>query len=205
MKDPYSVLGVSKDATEDEIKSAYRRLAKKYHPDLHPGDPEAARKMHEINAAYEQIRNPSQTNATYGYGNPQNTGSGSYGGYGSSTGPSYGEEFDPFGWAGGAARRRPIFVYVIVGLIALNLISSLLSRTMQSQQPDQVQSQMEQFEAYFNELYPDAYPPGYEEAGQPEDDEAPSEQTTPFAHGWGQQAPPWFGGNSTNHESVKEQ
>lgn len=53
MNDPYSVLGVSKDASEDEIKRAYRRLAKKYHPDLNPGDPEAARKMTEINAAFE--------------------------------------------------------------------------------------------------------------------------------------------------------
>ena len=68
MNDPYSVLGVSKDASEEEIKRAYRRLAKKYHPDLNPGDPEAARKMNEINAACEQIKNPGQTNSAYGYG-----------------------------------------------------------------------------------------------------------------------------------------
>ena len=55
MNDPYSVLGVSKNASEDEIKRAYRQLAKKYHPDLNPGDPEAARKMNEINAAYEPV------------------------------------------------------------------------------------------------------------------------------------------------------
>ncbi len=58
-KDPYSVLGVSGDAGEEEITKAYRRLAKKYHPDLNPGDEEAARKMSEINDAYEQIKNPS--------------------------------------------------------------------------------------------------------------------------------------------------
>ena len=51
MSDPYQVLGVSPDATDEEIKQAYRRLAKKYHPDLNPGDEEAARKMQEINAA----------------------------------------------------------------------------------------------------------------------------------------------------------
>ena len=42
--DPYKVLGVSPNATDDEIKQAYRRLAKKYHPDRNPGDAEAARK-----------------------------------------------------------------------------------------------------------------------------------------------------------------
>ncbi|MBR0462373.1 MAG: J domain-containing protein [Erysipelotrichaceae bacterium] len=59
MKDPYSVLGVSKDASEDEIKEAYRKLAKKYHPDLNPGDEAAAARMQEVNAAYDQIKNPS--------------------------------------------------------------------------------------------------------------------------------------------------
>ena len=59
MKDPYTVLGVSKDASEDEIKEAYRKLAKKYHPDLNPGDEVAAARMQEINAAYDQIKNPS--------------------------------------------------------------------------------------------------------------------------------------------------
>ena len=58
MDDPYKVLGVSPDASDEEIKRAYRNLAKKYHPDLNPGDQEAARKMQRINAAYEQIKNP---------------------------------------------------------------------------------------------------------------------------------------------------
>ena len=56
--DPYKVLGVSRDASDEEIKTAYRRLAKKYHPDLNPGDAEAARKMQQVNAAYDQIKNP---------------------------------------------------------------------------------------------------------------------------------------------------
>ena len=73
MNDPYKVLGVSPDASDEEIKRAYRRLAKKYHPDLNPGDKVAAQKMQEVNAAYEQIKDPDkfrqqQTSGGYGGG-----------------------------------------------------------------------------------------------------------------------------------------
>ena len=57
MRDPYSVLGVSPSASEDEIKSAYKKLAKKYHPDVTGNSPEAEEKMQEINAAYDEIMN----------------------------------------------------------------------------------------------------------------------------------------------------
>ena len=56
--DPYKILGLTPDATDEQVKQAYRRLAKKYHPDVNPGDPVAAQKMNEINAAYDQIKNP---------------------------------------------------------------------------------------------------------------------------------------------------
>lgn len=73
INDPYKVLGVSPNASDEEIKTAYRKLAKKYHPDLNPGNAEAAKKMNEINAAYEQIKNPQpQQN----YSNPWSSYSG---------------------------------------------------------------------------------------------------------------------------------
>lgn len=76
MEDPYKVLGVSRDASDEEIKQAYRRLAKQYHPDRNPGDQEAAKKMQEINAAYERIKNPAASQADPFSGSSQNQATG---------------------------------------------------------------------------------------------------------------------------------
>ena len=78
--DPYKVLGLEPGASDEEVKRAYRRLAKKYHPDLNPGDQEAARRMQEVNAAYEQIKNPEK-----------------FAGQQSGYGQGYGGYYDPFG------------------------------------------------------------------------------------------------------------
>lgn len=59
-EDPYKVLDLSVGASKEEIKKAYRKKAKEYHPDLHPDDPKAAEKMHQINDAYEQLMNPAK-------------------------------------------------------------------------------------------------------------------------------------------------
>jgi molecular chaperone DnaJ len=59
-KDYYQILGVSKNASEKEIKQAYRRLARKHHPDVNPGDKSAEARFKEINAAYEVLSNPEK-------------------------------------------------------------------------------------------------------------------------------------------------
>ncbi|NLH01477.1 MAG: J domain-containing protein [Clostridiales bacterium] len=82
MSDPYKVLGVSPNASDEEIKRAYRALAKKYHPDMNPGDKEAERKMNEINAAYDQIKNSQQSAGGFGgFGSRAKYGTGSGGSY----------------------------------------------------------------------------------------------------------------------------
>ena len=58
--DYYEILGINKDASESDIKSAFRKAAKRYHPDLHPGDAEAEKKFKEINEAYEILSDPQK-------------------------------------------------------------------------------------------------------------------------------------------------
>ena len=89
MRDPYQVLGVPSTATDEEVKKAYRNLAKKYHPDNYHDDPLAdlaQEKMKEINEAYEEIQNQRKRGASgNGYGAYGGSYGGSYGGYGANS------------------------------------------------------------------------------------------------------------------------
>ena len=116
-RDYYEVLGVAKGASDDEIKKAYRKLAKQYHPDLHPDDKVAEGKFKEVNEAYE-ILSDKDKRAKYDQfghaGVDPNFGAG--GGYGGFTGADFGD-FDlgdifgsffggGFGGGGGGQRRN---------------------------------------------------------------------------------------------------
>lgn len=145
MQDPYKVLGVSPDATDEEITKAYRKLVKKYHPDLNPDDPEGAnKKMSEINVAYEEIKNIKAGKSSYGQtgpgaggaysgnpysGNPYDNpfgGFGGFGGYGGSAGGSSGGYSSSYGGSRDS-RFDSVRTYISAGLYqeAWNVLNSM--------------------------------------------------------------------------------
>ena len=97
-RDYYEVLGVSQTAPAPEVRSAYRKLAAKYHPDVNPGDHTAEDRFKEINEAHEVLSSPEKRSAydQYGHDGPQQ----GFGGEG-----GFGDIFDMFFGAGGAAGR----------------------------------------------------------------------------------------------------
>ncbi len=117
-RDYYEVLGVSKGASETEIKKAYRKMAKKYHPDANPDNKEAEAKFKEVSEAYEVLSDPHKKAAydQYGHAAFENGGMGSAGGFGGFSGMDMGDIFsDLFGggfggfgdiFGGGSSSRR---------------------------------------------------------------------------------------------------
>jgi molecular chaperone DnaJ len=113
------VLGIEPSASEEEVTKAYRRLAKKYHPDLNPGDQTAVKKMGQINAAYEQIKTQKTGGASYerpdgSYGQQRDQSGGGYsyrgdgpGGFGANGFDDIFGEFFGFGQRGGGQAGSP--------------------------------------------------------------------------------------------------
>ncbi len=115
MFDPYSVLGVSRDASDEEIKKAYRKLSRKYHPDANINNPnkaQAEEKFKEVQQAYEQIMKEREYGSYYGN-------NGNYGGFGSQTNSGYQDEE--------AVRRQAAANFIQSGHYreAMNVLSSL--------------------------------------------------------------------------------
>lgn len=93
-RDYYEVLGVSKTATADEMKKAYRKLALKYHPDKNPGDKEAEEKFKEAAEAYDVLSNPDKKARYDQFGH---AGVDGQGGFGGGAGMSMDDIFSQFG------------------------------------------------------------------------------------------------------------
>lgn len=115
-RDFYEVLGVGRGATDDEIKKAYRKLAKKYHPDLNPDDNSAEQKFKEVSEAYEILSDKEKRSRYDQFGHAgvdPNFGAGGGGGFGGfggfDMGDIFGDIFGGFGGFGGgrSARRGP--------------------------------------------------------------------------------------------------
>ena len=95
-RDYYEVLGISKDASDAEIKKAYRTMAKKYHPDMNPGDAEAEAKFKEVNEAYAVLSDADKKSQYDRFGHSAFD-QGGQGGYGGAYGADFGDLGDIFG------------------------------------------------------------------------------------------------------------
>jgi molecular chaperone DnaJ len=152
-RDYYDVLGLKKGASESEVKKAFRKLARKYHPDVNPGDKTAEQKFKELNEAYEVLSDPKKRqqydqfgHAAFGGGFDASQGPGGAGGFGGFSGfrPGGGTEYfragnfegfeDMLGgiFGGGRSRQRgPAKGEDITYTVEIDLEDAIFGRTMQ--------------------------------------------------------------------------
>ena len=109
-RDYYEVLGVQKSASDDEIKKAFRKMSKKYHPDLNPGNKEAEEKFKEVNEAYQVLSDSDKKSKYDQFGHagvdPNFGAGGGYGDAGFDFGDIFGDIFGGFGGGFGGGRRN---------------------------------------------------------------------------------------------------
>jgi len=155
-KDYYKVLGVERNASEADIRKAYRKLAMQYHPDRNPNDKQAEERFKEINEAY-QVLSDSQKRSHYDrlgsdysnwqqHGRPGNFNWDQYGGFPGGTRVEYGDLDDLFGGAGGFSD----FFRTSFGRDAEGAAPGASTRTRSRQQP---QGYQQELEITFEEAY----------------------------------------------------
>lgn len=148
-RDYYEVLGVSKNASVEELKKAYRKLAKQYHPDMNPGDKTAEAKFKEVNEAYEVLNDPGKRSRYDQFGHagvdPSAGGGAAYGG-GGFGGFDVGDIFESFfgggfGGFGGSSRTRNPNAPIRGNDLNINISLSFMDAAKGCKQQIQIQRQ----------------------------------------------------------------
>ena len=145
-RDYYEVLGVNKSASEADIKKAFRKLARKYHPDVNPGDKSSEQRFKELNEAYEVLSDPKKRqqydqfgHAAFGGGYGPGAGGGGFEGYGAGAGADFyrSQNFEGFGDVFGdifgqrVRQRGPQKGEDITYSVEIDLENAIFGRTMQ--------------------------------------------------------------------------
>lgn len=129
MADPYAVLGVRPDCSDEELAKAYKRLAKRYHPDLNPDNASAADRMGQINRAYDEIKRQRKSKSRAGR---SHSAAGTHPYYYEDYAAAAADSADVYGF------RRPISLFrlavtVLLAVLLLRLVAVVLGETAPAQ------------------------------------------------------------------------